>query len=1000
MARWISIWAITSLTGAVHAQTLEHAFQWGGEFLDEVSSGFGPRVSIGIDGTGAVYGFGQIQSDEDLDPGPGEFTLDNGPGFGVFKLDPNGTLVFADRIPATRGAERHTLPSGPTYSDGPMNLVVEEDGHFFVCASISTYNDQTSADFQPGPGEHIVALEPDTFYWYVAKFAPDGVLVFVKLFKTNSVMYGLVAPLIDPAGNIYTIFSFEETVDADPGPGVHELTETHQSNGLALVKLDPGGAFVYARRWESIDPTEQPTTSTYAIRVHAGDVGHDGSVYFCGQTRFRYDLDPGPGIFLTQTQPQPKDQVFIVHLDSNGDFMGGGNFSQLFSSPSQDWPYVIGIAAQPDGSIFYAGWFSGFVDFDPGPGTNVPQSESYPEPFEDLFLTRLTREAELIDLAHFEGDQPLSMNYPSDETMSNFVKDGAGNMYMTGNLSGVLDFDPGPGVHEVASTQELFDYGIIPHDAYLLKLRSDGSFEGVTILPAARFANGYGLAVNSHSGLALTGSFEVLVDLDPGPGEFLLMNEQDYDGNTDFGHEAFIVKLGPSAPYVVSVERMGPEITNETGVQFTVTFTQPVDGVDVSDFAVSTTGTIFGANVISVRGAGDEYTVAVSTGFGDGTVGLNVLDDDSIRAISDTALGDIGLGNGNFTGPTFTIDKTPPFLEIGPPSAGSTATGPVSYVVTYTDSTSISLSAGDVSLATAASVSGAVSILEYGANKRIVVVNGISGDGMLAISVVPGTALDAVGNAALGVGPSTAFTVDSAAMAVNIGPPSPFIAGPSPVQFEVTYDNASTITLSPSDVDLIETGTATGNVSVSGSAGSTRTVTIDNLAGNGTLAIDIDAGTAAGSGAAPAAGPSLAFAVDTSPPDVVGVYDAPAKGANKSFVVTFAEPVIGVDMSDFSVRAAIGASGAYVASVTGPSPSTVYTVSVDAGMGFGPLILAVEDDDTILDLAGNPLGGPGIGNGAFNQGPAVLPVAGSTLVIAVAIMLLGLGLVVLRRRTA
>jgi hypothetical protein len=46
----------------------------------------------------------------------------------------------------------------------------------------------------------------------------------------------------------------------------------------------------------------------------------------------------------------------------------------------------------------------------------------------------------------------------------------------------------------------------------------------------------------------------------------------------------------------------------------------------------------------------------------------------------------------------------------------------------------------------------------------------------------------------------------------------------------------------------------------------------------------------------------------------------------------------------------------------------MYIVTVDTGTGNGTLRLDVVDNDSILDFAGNPLGGVGAGNGDFNTG--------------------------------
>jgi hypothetical protein len=55
--------------------------------------------------------------------------------------------------------------------------------------------------------------------------------------------------------------------------------------------------------------------------------------------------------------------------------------------------------------------------------------------------------------------------------------------------------------------------------------------------------------------------------------------------------------------------------------------------------------------------------VTVSTGSGNGTIRLDVVDDDSIKDASNNPLGGVGLGNGNFaSGETYTVVKTPTTL--------------------------------------------------------------------------------------------------------------------------------------------------------------------------------------------------------------------------------------------------------------------------------------------------------------------------------------------------
>jgi hypothetical protein len=75
-----------------------------------------------------------------------------------------------------------------------------------------------------------------------------------------------------------------------------------------------------------------------------------------------------------------------------------------------------------------------------------------------------------------------------------------------------------------------------------------------------------------------------------------------------------------------------------------------------------------------------------------------------------------------------------------------------------------------------------------------------------------------------------------------------------------------------------------------------------------------------------------------------------------TFTVTFSQGVTGVDVSDFALATTSNASGT-IASVTQSSPS-IYTVVVDAITGVGSLGLNLADNNSIRDLAGNPLSQP------------------------------------------
>ncbi len=114
-------------------------------------------------------------------------------------------------------------------------------------------------------------------------------------------------------------------------------------------------------------------------------------------------------------------------------------------------------------------------------------------------------------------------------------------------------------------------------------------------------------------------------------------------------------------PVVASIIRHSPttSTTNADLVKYRVTFNQDVTGVDVSDFALTTTG-VSGASINSVAKFDSDgiYIVTVNTGYGNGTIRLDLIDNDSIKNADLNLLGGPGTGNGSFkTGEVYTITR-------------------------------------------------------------------------------------------------------------------------------------------------------------------------------------------------------------------------------------------------------------------------------------------------------------------------------------------------------
>jgi hypothetical protein len=118
-----------------------------------------------------------------------------------------------------------------------------------------------------------------------------------------------------------------------------------------------------------------------------------------------------------------------------------------------------------------------------------------------------------------------------------------------------------------------------------------------------------------------------------------------------------------TSPTVSSISMLDKTPTSALTVRFKIIFSESVTGVDLSDFALITTGDLRNHSLAAVSGTSKTYTVTVNAGNGNGTIRLKVIDDDSIIDLYNNPLGSVGAGNGDFTGSTTYTISTIPTLQ-------------------------------------------------------------------------------------------------------------------------------------------------------------------------------------------------------------------------------------------------------------------------------------------------------------------------------------------------
>jgi hypothetical protein len=221
-----------------------------------------------------------------------------------------------------------------------------------------------------------------------------------------------------------------------------------------------------------------------------------------------------------------------------------------------------------------------------------------------------------------------------------------------------------------------------------------------------------------------------------------------------------------------------------------------------------------------------------------------------------------------------------------------------------------------------------------------------------------------------------------------------------PVKFRIRFSEPVT-GIDPTDFRAVTSGSATASsISVTGS-GSLYTVTVGGLGGQGTVGLAVTdndsitdvltnpaqahplGGTGTGNGDFTG---SATHAVDRLGPTVTSITRVGSVVAGTgaiTYKVTFSEPVRGVDVRDFALAAG-APTGARITRVTGSG--TTYTVTVAPGTGAGSIRLDLVDNNSIVDLAGNALGGTAVADGSFNTGDSVVALAAGVDSVATVVL--------------
>ncbi|MEX0966299.1 MAG: T9SS type A sorting domain-containing protein [Bacteroidia bacterium] len=452
------------------------------------------------------------------------------------------------------------------------SIVVGNSGDLYISGSFTD-----SLMFNPA-GSTAEIKSAGGIDFFIAKYDTSGNYIWSKGIGGANDDFAQ-SMVVDPRGYLYLTGYFEGITDFDPGSTTANLSASG-STDIFLAKYDTAGNYVWAKR---LGGTSQAKGESLAF---------DGQyLYVTGEFQDSVDFDPSPNTFNIYVYSDKfwNSFMFLAKYDTSGAFVlakavGEGNDAYC---SGQD------VVTDSVGNFYIIGRFGNTVDFDPSVGTAIHTAAGY----ETVFVAKYdssgiyqwvsivyqggtTYEQSIAfdgtDRIFITGTQSGSAYFPNagiirgkissvfvgkcssasgdfnsawgveehtgDASVGRaIISDTQGNVYVAGEFSGTVDFDPS------VERYNLFSKGAA--DAFLAKYDSRGQLKWAASMGGIRADYAVNVQLDDSGNVYIAGCFEDTVDFDPSPA----LDTMTADG----GDKVFITKFDSSGNYKWSIKLGG-----------------------------------------------------------------------------------------------------------------------------------------------------------------------------------------------------------------------------------------------------------------------------------------------------------------------------------------------------------------------------------------------------------------------------------------------------------
>jgi len=211
-------------------------------------------------------------------------------------------------------------------------------------------------------------------------------------------------------------------------------------------------------------------------------------VYVGGEFSSTVDFDPGPGIVECTSNGNHDAYVCKFDLD--------GNFIWVRSWGNANWDRVTNIGVDASGAVHLSGEFEGEVDFDPGPGIRMGNSNGST----DAYVLVLDSGGNFLSVVVYGEAQ-------QDSAFGLAIDDVSGASYVAGMFYGEVDFDPSAGSYYLTSNGS--------SDCYFAAYTKLGVLLWAVSWGGTEMDVAYEVELEAGQYLYVTGLFRDTVDFDP-----------------------------------------------------------------------------------------------------------------------------------------------------------------------------------------------------------------------------------------------------------------------------------------------------------------------------------------------------------------------------------------------------------------------------------------------------------------------------------------------------